>query len=121
MGGSRAQYKASEAFVLIAIQSSMSTLKATFTFSPVARLLPDPAVWSIESHIITIAIATLGIVLGSSYILRTKKDGNVYDLGGIPIVTAWTFFTKRWDFLRCHFADTRGKMFRFRVMQVSLF
>ena len=99
----------------------MSSLKVTF--SPVARLLPDPAEWGIESlsHIVTIAIITLGIILGSSYILRTKKDGNVYDLGGIPIVTAWTFFTKRWDFLRCHFADTRGKMFRFRVMQVSLF
>ena len=97
----------------------MSTFKATF--SPVVRLLPNPVEWGIETHIITIAIATLGIILGSSYVLRTKKDGNVYDLGGIPIVTAWTFFTKRWDFLRGHFSYTGGKMFRFRVMQVSLF
>ena len=96
----------------------MFTLKATF--SPVARLLSTPSEWGIETHIRTIAIATLGVILGSAYVLRTKKDGNVYDLGGIPIVTAWTFFTKRWDFLRGHFANTGGKMFRFRVMQVSL-
>lgn len=95
----------------------MSTLKATF--SPVARLLSNPSEWGIETHISTIAIATLGVILGSVYVLRTKQDGNVYDLGGIPIVTAWTFFTKRWDFLRGHFANTGGKMFRFRVMQVS--
>lgn len=97
----------------------MSTLKATF--SPVARLLSNPSEWSVETHVGTAALATLGIILGSAYVLRTKKDGNVYDLGGIPIVTAWTFFTKRWDFLCGHFAKTRGKMFRFRVMQVSLF
>ena len=114
MGGCGVQNNASEAFVLL--QFNMSTMKASFS------LLPNPTEWSIETHISTIAIATLGmIILSSSYFLRTKKNGNVYDLGGIPIVTAWTFFTKRWDFLHCHFANSRGRMFRFRVMQVSLF
>ena len=94
----------------------MSAVKVTF--SPLARLT-HPSGWGVETHITTIAVAILGIILASTFLLHPTKDGNIYDLGGLPLITAWSFFTKRWDFIHRHFATTGGKMFRFRVVQVG--
>ncbi|KAJ7168194.1 cytochrome P450 [Mycena crocata] len=41
----------------------------------------------------------------------------MYDLGGCPILSAWLFFTKRYDFMFDTFKRTGEKMFRFRVLQ----
>ena len=55
------------------------------------------------------------------YLLRTTSDGKLYDLGGVPILTAWTFFSKRYDFIRRNFKRSGGLPFRFRVLQVRNF
>ena len=94
----------------------MSAVKAIF--SPLARLSSE---WHSESPSITIIFACLGVVLCSFFPLRTRTNGKIHDLGGIPLVTAWTFFTKRWDFVYGHFASTGGEMYKFRVLQVRCF
>jgi hypothetical protein len=97
----------------------MSAVKAIF--SPLARLSQNPSEWHTESPSTTIVFASLGVLLCSFFLFRTRTDGKIHDLGGIPLVTAWTFFTKRWDFVRGHFASTGGKMYKFRVLQVGCF
>jgi len=66
-------------------------------------------------------LATLILTIFSFYLLRTTSDGKLYDLGGIPILTAWTFFSKRYDFMRDNFKLSGGLPFRFRVLQVCHF
>jgi hypothetical protein len=63
----------------------------------------------------------LVLTILSFYFLRTTSDGKFYDLGGIPILTAWSFFSKRYDFIRKNFKRSRGLPFRFRVLQVLNF
>ncbi|KAJ7684621.1 cytochrome P450 [Mycena polygramma] len=41
----------------------------------------------------------------------------MYHLGGYPMLSAWLFFTKRYDFLCDTFKRTGQNMFRFRVLQ----
>jgi len=55
------------------------------------------------------------------YLLRTTSDGKLYDLGGIPTLTTWTFFSKRYDFMRENSKRSGGLPFRFRVLQVRNF
>ena len=62
--------------------------------------------------------ATLILTISTFYVLRTTSDGKLYDLGGLPILTAWTFFSKRYDFMRGNFERSGGLPFRFRVLQV---
>jgi len=97
----------------------MSAFKATF--SPLARLFQntsEPSTDPLLTTITTFIVATLAVALYSIFFLQTNTDGKIHDLRGIPFVTAWTFFTKRWDFIRGHFERTGGEMFRFRVLHV---
>jgi cytochrome P450 len=61
--------------------------------------------------------AALIVPLSSFLLLRTTTDGKITDLGGIPIATAWTFFSKRYDFVQANLRRTGGLPFRFRVLQ----
>lgn len=61
-----------------------------------------------------------GLSLLLSNIVSKRGQGKIRDLGGISIVTAWTFFTKRYDFLRHNFKTKGYKMFQFYVLQVSV-
>ncbi|KAJ7184289.1 cytochrome P450 [Mycena filopes] len=54
------------------------------------------------------------------FLYATSKDehgAEMYHLGGYPMVSAWLFFTKRYDFMCGTFKKTGQKMFRFRVLQ----
>jgi len=66
-------------------------------------------------------LAALIFPIFSFYLLRTTSDGKLYDLGGIPILTTWTFFSKRYDFIRRNLKRSGGLPFRFRVLQVRNF
>jgi len=69
-----------------------------------------------QSAVFFTALAIVLITLAT--LLRpSKSKAGVHDLGGIPVLTAWTFFTKRYDFLRKHF-NSGKKYFQFRVLQV---
>lgn len=52
--------------------------------------------------------------------LTPKERGTIRSLGGIPVITAWTFFTKRYDFLWHHFNHVPEPMFKFKVLHVRL-
>jgi len=89
------------------------------TLNPLALQFTNPSEWGIETQITTVAV--LGITVGTIFFLRPNfKDENIHDLGGFPLINAWSFFTKRWNFICRHFKNTGGKMFRFRVIQVGV-
>ena len=91
---------------------------ADATFNLLVRLLSVPLQWSMNPLIPAI-VACLAVVSISAFFLRPKASDKIHDLGGIPILTAWDFFKKRFDFVQVHFEKSGGKMFRFRVLQAS--
>lgn len=68
---------------------------------------------------VILALAVSVIITLAIRLSPSSSKGGVYDLGGIPILTAWPFFTKRYDFLRKHFASGK-RYFQFHVVQVSI-
>ncbi|KAH9478207.1 Cytochrome P450 monooxygenase [Psilocybe cubensis] len=88
---------------------------ASASFSPLANIINKPSEWS--NDVRAAVIIALSVVVFSAVLLRPSYDGKVYDLGGIPILTVWSFFTKRYDFIREQFKNSGGKTFRFRVLQ----
>jgi sterol 14-demethylase len=89
------------------------------TFSPLVRFLLAPSQWDTNPPQIPAIVAGLAVVLMSAFFLRSTKGDKIYDVGGIPVLTAWGFFKRRFDFLQRHFEKTGGMMFRFRVLQGS--
>jgi hypothetical protein len=84
---------------------------------------------SLESHLtrapsplaLTVVSSCL-LVFGTLYIYRFPNGNNakkIHQLGGFSIVNAWTFFNKRYDFLRSNFDKTGHNLFSFNVLQVS--
>ncbi|CAK5279453.1 unnamed protein product [Mycena citricolor] len=52
--------------------------------------------------------------------LAPKDSETIHQLGGLPLLSAWLFFTQRYDFLIDTFKKTGQKMFRFRVLQYQV-
>jgi sterol 14-demethylase len=84
---------------------------------PFAKVFAQLSQWWVSTSLIPIflalSIAILPIVFRSS----SRSDDKIHDLGGFHLVTAWAFFSKRYDFLQGHFKDTGLKIFRFRLLQ----
>jgi len=91
---------------------------ANSTLSPLVQFLPSPSQWNTNSSAIP-AIAAFVVAFLSAFFLRSTKSDGIYDLGGIPVFTAWDFFKKPFNFFQGHFKKTGGEMFRFRVLQAS--
>jgi len=92
---------------------------ANSTFSPLVQSSPSLLQWNANSSAIP-AIAALVVVFSmSAFFLRSTKSEGIHDLGGIPVLTAWGFFNKQYNFFHGHFNKTGGEMFRFRVLQAS--
>jgi sterol 14-demethylase len=89
------------------------------TFSPLVQFLPAPSQWNMNPPPLPAIVAGLAVVLMSAFFLRSTKGDKIHDVGGIPVLTAWGFFKRRFDFLQRHFKKTGGMMFRFRVLQAS--
>ncbi|KAJ7739687.1 cytochrome P450 [Mycena maculata] len=86
------------------------------------RSLPFEAVWASFKTEPATAIFLLGfaVVFGFLFVYPSHKhieNNKVYDLGGYPLLSAWLFFAKRYDFMRGTFKRTGQNMFRFRVLQ----
>ncbi|RDB27059.1 putative lanosterol 14-alpha demethylase [Hypsizygus marmoreus] len=64
---------------------------------------------------VSIAVAIFAMLVWTAVLPSSKN--NIYELGGFSILTAWPFFTKRYDFLRDNFRKSGQRMFRFRVLQ----
>jgi len=83
---------------------------------------PNPTVltpgWPPTDSVVFLTTLAVGVLMTLATLFRpSKSKAGVHDLGGIPIFTAWTFFTKRYDFLQKHFKSGK-KYFQFRVLQV---
>lgn len=57
-------------------------------------------------------------LFGHPILFPPRKDA-IRELGGLSVMTAWPFFSKRYDFLVSNFKKTGEKLFQFRVLQVS--
>ncbi len=52
------------------------------------------------------------------YIATPSSKGSIRTLGGFPVLTAWTFFTRRYDFLWDNFGKNAAPHFKFNVLHV---
>jgi hypothetical protein len=92
---------------------------ANAAFSPLVQFLPAPSQWNTNCPPIPPIVAGLAVVLMSAFFFRSTKGDKIHDLGGVPVLTAWGFFKKRFDFLQGHLKKSGGMMFRFRLLQAS--
>jgi hypothetical protein len=86
--------------------------------------LQDVHIQSKEFHVLTSFLYQIGIGLLATlflyrYLTARKEKGNIRQLGGFPVFTAWTFFTKRYDFIWSNFESDPSPHFKFNVLQVS--
>lgn len=61
---------------------------------------------------------TLLAVFIYPYIFTPSKDA-IHELSGLSVLTGWSFFSKRYDFLASNFKRTGEKLFQFHVLKVS--
>ena len=54
------------------------------------------------------------------YIATPRRKGSIRTLGGFPVLTAWTFFTRRYDFLWDNFKKNPSPHFKFNVLHVRI-
>lgn len=81
------------------------------------------AAWQQQDNFALKAVATGAAVSVLSSILYSllqgpSRKGGIPDLGGVSILTAWPFFSRRFDFLRANFKKIGEPFFRFKVLQV---
>ncbi|RDB26903.1 Sterol 14-demethylase [Hypsizygus marmoreus] len=64
----------------------------------------------------------VGILLTVVYpaLFSQRKSTDIPELGGLSILTAWPFFTKRHDFLKSNFAKVGEKIFTFKILHHSV-
>jgi hypothetical protein len=67
------------------------------------------------------AISSLLLVIGTSYayFYSSNDAKKIHRLKGFSVINAWTFFNKRYDFLRSNFDKTGQDLFSFKVLQVG--
>ncbi|KAF8069204.1 cytochrome P450 [Lyophyllum atratum] len=59
-----------------------------------------------------------GILVAVAYpaLFSSQKSTDIQELGGLSILTAWPFFSKRFDFLRENFKKTGQNLFSFKIL-----
>jgi sterol 14-demethylase len=65
-----------------------------------------------------IGLGLLMTLLLYRYQIPEVEKGAIRKLGGFPIFTAWTFFTKRYDFIWENFGNDPSPHFKFNVLHV---
>ena len=73
--------------------------------------------WPLTHSAVFLTALAIGVVMIMTLATLLRPKAGDHDLDGIPVFTAWTFFAKRYDFLRKHF-NSGKKYFWFRVLQV---
>ena len=93
------------------------------TFNRYAPLLQVFQARSKEFDVLTsvsyLSIGLLATFFLSRYLSPKDEKGAIRKLGGFPIFTAWSFFTKRYDFIWANFGN--DPHFKFQVLHVGLF
>lgn len=91
------------------------------SFSPLAHIVPtNPTEWVYHARVSISVTLLSAIVLAVLFFRPDSHSDDVYEIGGIPILATWTFFSKRYDWIREQFRKSGGKTFRFRILQVLL-
>ncbi|KAF8890286.1 cytochrome P450 [Gymnopilus junonius] len=91
------------------------SLKEIVLSLPVVRDFPPEAQVNVLTGLSSVALAALAWVVYRA--ISPSEKGSIRHLGGIPIFTAWTFFSKRYDFLWKHFRESAAPHFKFQVLQ----
>lgn len=73
---------------------------------------------------IFVALTGFLLLLGTSYtagLCFSSHDAKkIHQLRGLSFINAWTFFNRRFDFLRSNFNKTGQDLFSFQILQVSV-
>jgi len=94
-------------------QITFQTMSGSFDNTPVTG-------WTVVPHSsYSLYAVTMLLALVLYLAIPSSKDTNTHELGGLSILTAWSFFSRRFDFLRYNFALTGQDAFSFKVLQVG--
>ena len=75
--------------------------------------------FDVLSSISYLSIGLLTTLLLYRYLIPKVVKGTIRKLGGFSIITAWTFFTKRHDFIWANFGRDSSLHFKFNVLHVG--
>lgn len=70
-------------------------------------------------YVASVLLSLLAYTAGYN-VFAPPKESSVKSLGGFSFINAWTFFTKRYDFILHNFAKTSALHFKFNVLHVSI-
>lgn len=90
------------------------------TISALYTRLTSHSHW-LPSQVSLGTVSSLLLVLYTSYayLFSGNNTNKIPELGGLSIVNAWSFFNRRYDFLRSNFDKTGHELFSFKFLQVS--
>ncbi|KAG6827320.1 hypothetical protein H0H92_012228 [Tricholoma furcatifolium] len=91
-------------------------MNAVLSASPALQLLSSSPMLALCAAFALVILTTASL---KRFFLLSRPQ-NIHDLSGISFLTAWPFFTKRYDFMWANFKKTGAKMFRFRVLHHSI-
>ena len=82
-------------------------------------LHPQSEELNVLTYISYLGIGLLATLFLYQSLAPRHEKGGIRKLGGLPLATAWAFFTKRYDFIWANFGS--DPHFKFKVLQVGLF
>ncbi|KAF9546460.1 cytochrome P450 [Agrocybe pediades] len=103
----------------MASNATAALLKDTLFSLPLLRDVPATQHASVIASLSSLSLGVLAFIVFYSVFGESagnKKDGTIRRLGGFPILTAWTFFSKRYDFLMENFRKSQDPHFKFKVL-----
>ena len=83
------------------------------------NLRPQNEEFDVLSSFSYIGIGLLTTLFLYRYLVPKHEKGGIRKLGGFPIFTAWSFFSKRHDFIWANFKSDPSPHFKFNVLHVS--
>ena len=114
------------ASILVRAQSPGSSSKSPMSLNDTSRYLPrwqdfhkQSKEFDAMSSLLYLGIGLLTTLYLYRYLFPKDEKNAVRKLGGFPIFTAWTFFTRRYDFIWENFRSDPSPHFKFNVLHVS--
>ena len=104
--------------------SSSFFMSLNHTLTRYLPRLQDVQTQSKEFFVLTSFSYQIGIGLLATfflyrYLAARNEKGSIRKLRGFSVFTAWTFFTKRYDFIWANFESDPSPHFKFNVLQVG--
>lgn len=112
----------SQVLVCLSPRTTMSNITLGPLHISPKTVLDEIATWmqtTIGSSTIVLVLLTFLAPFVYPILFRPAGKDAIHELRGLPVLTAWPFFSKRYDFLMSNFEKTGRKMFKFSVLKVS--